>query len=140
MAQELTIKLKPQKEELLKYTKTYGKYKAMRKFDIKTIPAMDRLLMEWTGNANFGINPEMQPGIRQSVGDQLLDAIVSAMDNFKAKISDLQDRNKRICEECKRLREENEFLKEQLNQTYHEDDIEADIDRILKSCNDKVSV
>ncbi len=140
MAQELSIKFKAQKEDILKYTQRYGKYKAMRKFGIKTIPAIDKLLMEWTNDKFFGVTPEIQFGIRQSVGDQLLDSIVSAMERYKETISNLQVRNKESREENQKLKEENDLLRAQLNQRYRDEDLQADIDRILKSCNEKIPV
>ena len=99
MPQSLKSRFNGNKEEVLAYTKTYGRGPAMRKYDIRTYTSFKDWLEEETGDENYGINSIIHPD-GQPLGDQVLNAFLQYVAKSKA--------------EFKALREENESLREQL--------------------------
>jgi len=122
MAVALKIRLADKRDELLEYTRKYGRWRAMDKFSVADSIAFDRLLMEWTGDEKYGYHPQVDFDATRNVGDQLLEAIYR-------KIS--------------RLETENQKLKEQI-EIYHAaiDDekkgvrMADEIDRIFTLCGE----
>lgn len=97
----LRVRLDPIKEEVVAYTKKFGRTAAMHNFGVRDYKCFSEWLTEVTGDANFGLNPQISLNSRQSLGDQLVAA-------FLRKVADLETENER-------LREENRFLKWQLD-------------------------
>jgi hypothetical protein len=116
----LRIRLADKKDEVLKYTKTYGRYRAMDKFDVADTIAFDRLLKEWTGDENYGNNPQISIDTRKTVGDQLLEAVYR-------KISKLEADNQR-------LKEQIEIYRAKISDDNKELLMADEIDRIFTTC------
>jgi hypothetical protein len=120
MAVALRIRLADKKDEILRFTKMYGRYEAMEKWDVADTIAFDRLLKEWTNDENFGYHPQIAINTNKTVGDQLLEAIYR-------KISRLEAENKQ-------LKEQLEYHRAKIDDRKREVTMADEIDRIFTTC------
>lgn len=111
MAQPLRLRFNSNRDEVLEYTANFGRWKAMTKFNIKDYLAFTRFLREMTGNENFGFKPKLNLNGNQSLGDQLIEAMLRKVADLETKVA---ERNKRI-----------EFLEWQLNIKREADELKA---------------
>jgi len=91
-----------QKDEVLKVCENFGIWRAMTQFHVAGYTEMKNWLKETTGNENFGLHPKINLGNSQTLGDQIIEAMLR-------KVSDLEKNNQD-------LRERNRFLEWQLAQ------------------------
>ena len=123
MAVALRKRLADQKDELLRYTKLYGRYRAMDKFGVADSLAFDRLLMEWTNDEHYGDSPQIALETRHSVGDQLVEAILR-------KINLLTEQNKQ-------LKEQIDLLRMERNDPERKTRMVDEVERLLHVCGDE---
>ena len=92
------------KEDFLEHVRDYGQWETMDEFGFRDVVRIRKLLKEWTGDENFGINPRIG-------GDdkQLLETLFKAVRNHKA-----QDRKRdiEVDAEFRRLKAENTALRQ----------------------------
>jgi hypothetical protein len=119
MAVALRNKLATRKEEVLEYTKRYGQGQAMTRYDVTPI-AFHKLMSRWTGDENYGSNPQINMESPKGVGDQLVEAILR-------KIYKLENDNQR-------LKEKLQIMQFQLRGEHRKERIDEEIDHILKAC------
>lgn len=93
----LHSRLDPIKEQVLAYTKNFGRFKAMQKFGVSTYTCFVNWLIDVTGDENFGLRPVFGCYNHQSLGDQLVEA-------FLHKIATLELENERLRKEIEQLR------------------------------------
>ena len=96
----LHTRLDPQKDAVLKVTGIFGRWRAMQVFEVKDYLCFNDWLKEVTGDENFGLNPKISLNGRGSLGDQVVAAFIQTVLTLK--------------DQVKALREENEYLKRQL--------------------------
>ncbi len=120
MAVALSKRLADQKDEVLRFTKRYGRYAAMDKFSVADTLAFDKLLTEWTGDEKYGYHPEINLSSSRSIGEQLADALVG-------KIVDLQNQNKELTERLN-------FYISRDKESHNKSKAATEIDRILSAC------
>lgn len=92
MAQSLKARFNGNRDEVLEYTANFGRWKAMTKFNIRDYLAFTRFLMEMTGDENFGVKPKLNLNGNQSLGDQLIEAIISKVARMEAQNQGLRQR------------------------------------------------
>ena len=107
----LHSRLDCQKEEVLKVTKMFGRFRAMRQFGVRSFDRFTLWLEEVTDDKNFGLNPVISPNNSQTLGDQLVFA-------FLRKVASLQAENQR-------LRQRIEILDLQLSPAQETEDLQA---------------
>lgn len=104
-------RLDPQKEEVLRVTETFGRFKAMRQFRVLTYDRFHNWLKEVTGDENFGLRPKISLDGRQTLGEQLVYA-------FIRKVAQLEAENER-------LRQRVEILELQLSPAEETEDLQT---------------
>ena len=92
----LHTRLDDQKEEVLRITETFGRFRAMRDFGVRDYVCFSKWLKEVTGDENFGVCPKISPDSSQTLGDQLVVA-------FLRKVAQLQTENERLRERINAL-------------------------------------
>ena len=97
----LHTRLDPIKEQVLRFTRLFGRFEAMNEFQVADYKCFTDWLEEVTCDKNYGINPEFCSHGSQRVLNQVATKVVRTL-------LDLQVENKR-------LREENAVLKAELN-------------------------
>lgn len=107
MPQSLKSRFNGNKEEVLAYTKTYGRGPAMRKYDIRTYTSFKDWLEEETGDENYGINPTIRPD-GQPLGDQVLNAFLKYVSESKIGLEALKAENELLRERLRIRKLENE--------------------------------
>ena len=109
--ESLKTRLDPQKEAVLDFTRTFGRFKAMKEFGVRGYVNFHDWLEEVTGDEKFGLNPKISLDGHQSLGDQLVAA-------FLRKVAELQAENEAL---LKRI----EFLEFQLNHKGEKEELQA---------------
>lgn len=94
--ESLHKRLDDQKEEVLRITETFGRFRAMRDFGVRDYICFSKWLKEVTGDEDFGLQPKIRPDSSQTLGDQLVTA-------FLRKVAQLQTENERLRERIKDL-------------------------------------
>ena len=84
--QPLRTRLAEQKEEVLEYTQTYGRLKAMDKYKVKDYGCFSRWLEEVTHDAEFGFDPAIRRYGHMSVLDELLERFLHKVAKLEAEI------------------------------------------------------
>ena len=114
----LHTRLDPIKEEVQRYTETYGRLKAMEKYEVKDYGCFSNWIEEVTNDPLFGFQAACRNNGNMSLLDQLLE-------RFLFKVAQLEAENKR-------LRLENEMLRQDRDQRreIHEEQILA----VLQAC------
>ena len=107
----LHTRLDPVRDEVLKVTETFGRFKAMRQFRVSSYDCFARWLEEVTHDKNFGLCPRISLNGRQTLGDQLVYAFLRKVANLEA--------------ENERLRQRNEILELQLSPAEELEDQQA---------------
>ena len=118
--QPLRTRLAEQKEEILNYTKRYGRFKAMDKYGVKNYVCYSRWLEEVTNDALFGFEAACRNDGNMSVLDALLE-------RFLLKVAKLEA-------EVKRLKLENEMLREDRDQ--RQEIQEEKLLAVIQACED----
>lgn len=114
----LHTRLDPIRDEVLEFTRTYGRFKAMWKFRVSSYERFCNWLEEVTKDENFGLRPVIDHGSNETLGDQLVSA-------FLRKVADLEDK---LAERDRRI----EFLEWQLS--HAKDREEQQGLAVLESC------
>ena len=90
--QPLRTRLAEQREEILEYTQTYGRLRAMEKYKVKDYKCFHNWLEEVTHDAEFGFNPEIRRFGRMSVLDELLERFLHKVAKLEAEIKRKDER------------------------------------------------
>ena len=93
----LHTRLDHQKEEVLDYTKRFGRFPAMSKFRVADYLCFSKWLKEVTGDANFGICPKFSAHEHQSLGEYAIQTLIRTLFDLKAE-------NQRLHEEIEHLK------------------------------------
>jgi len=88
----LHTRLDERKEEVLEVTKTFGRFVAMRQFSVGDYACFCKWLKEVTGDENYGINPKIKSNGHQTLGDQLVEAMLRKVANLEALLSERAER------------------------------------------------
>jgi hypothetical protein len=107
----LESRLSGVKDEVLKATETYGRFKAMNQFGVKDYIAFNKWLERVTGEKDFGVTPRIRYTTNETLGDQLVEAFLSKVARLEARNKELDDRIK--------------FLEWQLTQKENKTDTQA---------------
>lgn len=118
--QSLRTRLAEQKEEVLDYTKRHGRSPAMEKFGVRDYVCFSKWLEEVTDDPLFGF----EAACRHDGNMPLLDAL---LERFLFKVAKLEA-------EVKRLRLENEMLREARDQRWEIQ--EEKILAVIQACED----
>jgi len=92
--QPLRTRLAEQKEEVLDYTRTYGRLKAMNKYQVKDYGCFSRWLEEVTHDAEFGFDCTIRRYGRMSVLDELLERFLHKVAKLEAEVKVKNERIK----------------------------------------------
>lgn len=93
----LHTRLDPTKDEVLEVARNFGVFRAMAIFGVNDYLAFRNWLKEVTGDEDFGAHPKLSLNGNQTVGDQLVDAILR-------KLANLQAENERLHQELEHLK------------------------------------
>ena len=85
-------RLDPQKDEVLKVTETFGRFRAMRQFKVSSYDRFSLWLKEVTRDENFGLCPVINHNSDQTLGDQLVSAFLQKVAELETKNEDLRQR------------------------------------------------
>lgn len=81
-----------QKDEVLKVTETFGPFRAMDEFGVRDYVGFAKWLKEVTGDENFGIRPKINTNGRQTLGDQLVEAVLRKVASLETKLAERDER------------------------------------------------
>ena len=88
--QSYKTRIGDKQEQFLEFVKDYGLWEAMGEFDLHDVVAVRKLLKEWTGDENFGINPRV--GELGAVGNEdVFEIVRKRLENF---VADAERRDK----------------------------------------------
>lgn len=88
----LHSRLDGEKEAVLRVTGDRGRWEAMRHFGLKDYLCFARWLREVTGDENFGLNPRISLQSGQTLGDQLVAAVLRTVAQLQAQNTELRER------------------------------------------------
>ena len=88
----LHARLDPQRDEVLKVTETFGRFRAMRQFKVSSYDRFSLWLKEVTGDENFGICPVINHNSDQTLGDQLVEAFLRKVADLEAQLKKRDER------------------------------------------------
>lgn len=106
MSSSLKARFNGNAVEVIEYTKLWGRFKAMQKYEVCDYVAFSKWLEEETGDPNFGLVPEIRNESHHDLAEELLDA-------FTSKLSALQVDNVRLGKELTEARNQIEYYKGQ---------------------------
>ena len=106
MPQSLRKRFNGNSDEVIEYTRLWGRFKAMGKYGVRDYLAFSRFVEEKTGDANFGFRPVLAGSSDRSWAEDLLDA-------FLQKVSKMETEKRGLEAEVKQLRLEIEYYKGQ---------------------------
>jgi len=109
-------------QEVIEYTRVWGRVKAMEKYEVKDYVAFSRFIEDETHDENLGIHPLLTGDTNKDLAENLLDAIFN-------KLLQAREIEKQKEEEIKHLKTEVEYLRGQ--QAIH---LEPKIQAILSEC------
>jgi len=89
----LHTRLDHQKDAVLSVTENFGRFKAMAEFGVRDYPGFCKWLKEVTGDENYGLRPKVGTNGRQTLGDQLVEAVLRKVASLETKLA---ERNERI--------------------------------------------
>ena len=89
----LHTRLDERKDEILLVTETFGVFRGMYEAGVSSYDRFRLWLRDVTGNENFGLHPKLNPNSDQTLGDQLVDAVLRKVTDLEAQ---LKERDKRI--------------------------------------------
>ena len=92
--QPLRTRLAEQKEEILDYTRTYGRFKAMDKYQVKDYGCFSRWLEEVTHDPEFAFDCTIRRYGHMSVLDELLERFLHKVAKLEAEIKVKNERIK----------------------------------------------
>ena len=95
------------RQEVLDYTRTWGIWKAMSKFDVKDYGAFRKWLRGQTDDENFGLHP-VSTGLGGSGGNNILQTFVQEFADY---VDRARDKERAMDEEIKHLRTQLEYYK-----------------------------
>jgi len=104
MPRSLKTRFNGNGDEVVDYTRLWGRYKAMEKYDVKDYLAFSKFIEGKTGDSNLGISPALGSKTDRSWADDMLDAFVN-------KVSKMEAEKQSLKEEIHRLRTELEYYK-----------------------------
>jgi hypothetical protein len=90
--QTLHSRLDPQKEKVLQVTENFGPFRAMNQFKVASYDRFQKWLKEVTGNENFGLRPRLSLESGQSLGDQLVAAMLRKVATLESDKQSLKER------------------------------------------------
>ena len=114
----LHTRLDHQKEEVLAYTRKFGRFRAMQRFRVADYLCFSRWLKEASGDESIGICPKFSPNGNQSLGEYAVQTLLQTLFDLKT--------------ENARLNEEIEHLKWLLSSSKEKEELEALA--ILEAC------
>ena len=79
-----------QTQEILEYTEVFGRWEAMKKYHV-SMEAFDRWLLSEGKDEDFGNIPKLNQ-VDKSLGEQLLEAVISKVAREEAKNTKLTER------------------------------------------------
>lgn len=89
----LHARLDHQKDAVLSATERFGRFRAMSEFGVRDYVGFCKWLKEVTGDENYGLCPTISTNGHQTLGDQLVEAILRKVATLEAKVA---ERDKRI--------------------------------------------
>jgi len=122
MPTSLKRKFNGNKEEVIEYTRLWGRFKAMDKYEVKDYLAFSKFVEGETSNTNFGVSHTLGGSGGNTWAEDLLDAFVN-------KVSKMEVQKQRLESELHQTKLELEYYKGQ--QALR---IEPKISQVMERC------
>jgi len=90
MAQSLRKRFNGNKEEVIEYTRLWGRHKAMDKYEVKDYLAFSKFIESETGDSNLGISTTLGGAGNNTWAEDLLDAFVNKVSKMEARKQQLE--------------------------------------------------
>jgi hypothetical protein len=122
MAQSLEARFNGNWEEVIEYTRVWGSFKAMDKYEVRDYIAFKNFLKKKTGDPNFGLRPVLGNSNNTIDFKHFLDTVVDTITALKKERDDARA-------ELKQARLEIEYLR-----TQQALEIEPKLQRVMAEC------